>query len=184
MNKKITIVNMSELNQIQRHQAAQLLAESLPIGWPTFQEAMDELEERLIPENTMLAALRENCVVGWGGILAPIYGGNVFELHPLAVQKEYQRQGIGKALVLALEQAAKEQGGLTLYLGSDDEKEEGETSLAKADLYDNLPGKMQNFVPGTHASGFYLKMGFHLVGVLPNANGLGKPDLFFAKSLV
>jgi len=50
------------------------------------QEAIKEIDERLIPENTMLAAIHNIEVVGWGGILAPVYHGNVFELHPLAVR--------------------------------------------------------------------------------------------------
>ncbi len=182
-NQKITIMNMAALTDQQLEEGALLLTGSLPKGWPTVEEARREIAQRLIPENTLLAALENGRVIGWGGILAPVYNGNVFELHPFGVKKEYRNQGVGRQLLLALEKAARNQGGMTIYLGSDDEQEPGETSLAGEDLYENLPEKLRNFKPGTHAAGFYLKMGYTLVGVLPNANGKGKPDLFFAKNL-
>jgi len=177
------IVNMTQLNKHQIIQAAQILTDSLPIGWPTLQEALDEIAERLVPENTMLAALEDDAVIGWGGILAPIYNGNVFELHPLAVRSDKRRQGVARAIVEALEDKARKQGGLTIYLGADDEKDGGETSLANTDLYDDLPGKIRSFDPGTHQSAFYLRLGYRIIGVMPDANGKGKPDIFFGKRL-
>jgi len=86
-------------------------------------------------------------------------------------------------IVTALEDEARKQGGLTIYLGADDEKGEGETSLANVDLYDDLPGKMRDFSAGTHQSAFYLKLGYTLIGVMPDANGRGRPDLLFGKRL-
>lgn len=76
---------MSQLNETQIKQAAQILTDSIPEGWPTLQDALAEINERLIPENTLLAAVENGIVIGWGGIL-PEYNGNVFELHPLAVR--------------------------------------------------------------------------------------------------
>lgn len=177
------IINMTELNQAQITEAAQILTDSIPIGWATLEEALDEIKERLIPENTLLAAIEDSVVIGWGGILAPVYDGNVFELHPLAVRADKRKQGVGKALILALEDEARKQGGLTIHLGADDEKENGETSLANVDLYDDLPEKIRNFQAGTHQAGFYLKMGYKIIGVMPDANGIGKPDIYFGKRL-
>lgn len=177
------IISMTQLDQEQLTQAAQILTDSLPIGWPTLKDALVEVHERLIPANTMLAAVEGDAVLGWGGILAPIYDGNVFELHPLAVRSDRRKQGIGRAIVLALEDAARRQGGVTLYLGADDEKEDGETSFANADLYDNLPKRMETFDPGTHQSGFYMRLGYQIIGVMPDANGIGKPDIIFGKRL-
>lgn len=177
------IINMNDLNQMQINQAAEILTDSIPIGYPTLQNAFDEINERLIPENTLLAAIENDNVIGWGGILAPVYDGNVFELHPLAVRKGKRKQGVGCAIVFALEEEARKQGGLTIYLGADDEKENGETSLANADLYDDLSGKIRDFIPGTHQAGFYIKLGYKIIGVMPDANGIGKPDIFFGKRL-
>ena len=177
------IINMTELNEEQIIQAAQILTDSIPIGWPTLKEALEEIEERLIPENTLLAAIHDDIVIGWGGILAPIYEGNVFELHPLAVRSDQRQQGVGRAIVKALEDEARNQGGLTIYLGADDEKEGGETSFANVDLYEDFPEKIKNFSSGTHQAGFYSKLGYRIIGVMPDANGIGKPDIFFGKRL-
>lgn len=68
-------------------------------------------------------------------------------------------------------------------MGADDERPGGETSLANVDLYDQLPRRLAEFDPGTHQGAFYLKAGFTLVGVMPDANSPGKPDLYFAKQL-
>lgn len=177
------IINMTQVNKAQIIQAARILTDSLPIGWSTLQDAMDEIKERLIPENTLLVAVEDGIVLGWGGILAPTYNGNVFELHPLAVRSNKRNQGIGRTIVTALEDEARKQGGLTIHLGADDEIGDGETSFANVDLFDDLPGKINNFTAGTHQSGFYLKLGYKIIGVMPNANGIGKPDIYFGKEL-
>ena len=176
------IINMHQLNSDQLVQAAQILTDSIPEGWPTLRDALDEINRLLVPENTLLAAVENEVVVGWGGIL-PEYGGKVFELHPLAVRSDRRGQGIGSAIVAALEDEARRRGGLTIRVGADDERDGGETSLANADLYDDLPGKIRDFSPGTHQSGFYMKLGYKIIGVMPDANGPGKPDIFLGKRL-
>lgn len=177
------IVNMTKLNEIQIIQAAQILTDSLPAGWPTLDHALNEIKNLFVQGNICLAVIENDVVIGWGGILGPKYNGHVFELHPLAVRNDKRRQGIGRALVTALENEARKQGGLTIYLGADDEVGDGETSLANVDLYEDLPEKLSNFNPGTHQAGFYLKLGYKIIGVMPDANGYGKPDIFFGKRL-
>ncbi len=176
------IVNMTEFNEKQLTEAADILCKSLPEGWPTLEEAREEIRERLIPENTLLAAVESGAVLGFGGIL-PGYGGNVYELHPLAVREDMRKKGIGTAIVHALEDAARQKGACTLWLGADDEKKNGETSLANVDLFDNLPARIKSFGAGTHQSAFYLKLGFQIIGVMPDANGKGKPDIYMGKRL-
>lgn len=176
-------MDMQELDASQLEEAAGVLHRSILWGWPAIEDARQEIKERLIPENTMLAALGEGTVLGWGGILEAGYDGKVKELHPLAVDVPYQRQGIGRILVEALEEAAGKQGALTIFLGADDEKEPPETSLANVDLYHDLPAALSSFEAGSHQAGFYLKMGYSIIGVMPDANGFGKPDIFLGKSL-
>lgn len=177
------IVNMASLSPAQIAEAAIILSDSLPLGWPTRDDALEEIRERLVPDNTLLAAVEGGNVLGWGGILEPGYDGRVFEIHPLAVRRDLRGRGIGREIVLALEGAARAQGGLTITLGADDEVDGGETSLANVDLYDGLPGRIARFEPGTHQSGFYLKLGYTIIGVVPDANGVGKPDIIFGKRL-
>lgn len=72
---------------------------------------------------------------------------------------------------------------MTIHAGADDERDDGETSFANVDLYDDLPGKIRDFSPGTHQSAFYMKLGYKIIGVMPDANGIGKPDIFLGKRL-
>jgi aminoglycoside 6'-N-acetyltransferase I len=111
-----------------------------------------------------------------------MYNGNVWELHPLVVKEEYRGRGIGKALVNDLEEKVKERGGLTIWLGTDDE--DNSTSLSNTDLYENLYEKIANIRNlKRHPFTFYQKMGFIIVGVMPDANGIGKPDIYMAKKV-
>jgi aminoglycoside 6'-N-acetyltransferase I len=86
----------------------------------------------------------------------------------------------GASLVDDFEEQVRLRGGLTIYLGTDDENDR--TSLGGVDLYLDPLGaaaRIQNL--GRHPFEFYRKVGFVIVGVLPDANGYGKPDIFMAK---
>lgn len=164
-------------------QAAEVImlafAEHWPGSWDTLEDGLEELHDMLAEDRICLAALIEDRVVGWiGGI--PEYDGHVWELHPLAVHPDYQGQGIGRALVRAFEQRVAATGAVTIMLGSDDQN--FMTSLGGVDLYDNLLEKIasvRNFKG--HPYEFYQKLGFTIVGVIPDANGPGKPDILMAK---
>jgi len=71
-------------------------------------------------------------------------------------------------------------GVLTLWLGTDDEDDR--TTLSRVDLY---PDPLEHLARIRNLRGhpyeFYQKMGFVIVGVIPDANGWGKPDIFMAK---
>jgi aminoglycoside 6'-N-acetyltransferase I len=73
---------------------------------------------------------------------------------------------------------------LTLWVGADDEDKR--TSLGGADLYPNPLEKLASIharPSQQHPFVFYRKLGFALAGVLPDANGRGKPDIYLAKRL-
>jgi aminoglycoside 6'-N-acetyltransferase I len=77
---------------------------------------------------------------------------------------------------------ARERGGITLWVGSDDVT--GQTTLSAVDLYDDLPRRIatvQNL--RGHPYAFYQRVGSTIAGVLPDANGIGKPDIFLAKRI-
>ena len=73
-------------------------------------------------------------------------------------------------------------GATTLYLGADDE--DGRTSLSETDLYPNPLDHLASIEnPGRHPYEFYRACGFSVVGVIPDANGPGKPDILMAKRI-
>jgi aminoglycoside 6'-N-acetyltransferase I len=167
-------------------QAGQLLVDAFrehwPDAWPTFEEGLKEVHEMLEPERICRVAVNETEILLGiiGGI--PGYDGHVWELHPLAVQPSMQGQGIGRALTEDLEEQVRLKSGLTLTLGSDDE--DGMTSLANVDLYENLWEKIRDIRNlKHHPFEFYQKMGYIITGIVPDANGIGKPDILMAKRL-
>jgi aminoglycoside 6'-N-acetyltransferase I len=169
------------------HDVATMLVDTFrehaPDAWPDLESGLAEVRESLQPDRISRVALSDDgeTVLGWiGGISG--YGGRVWELHPLAVAAAYQRQGIGRALVHDLEARARERGGLTLWAGSDDE--DNRTTLGGADLYQDLPGQIAGIRNlADHPYTFYQRLGFSIVGVMPDANGFGKPDIFLAKRI-
>lgn len=151
-----------------------------PEAWPRLEDALAEVRDCCAPDRVCRVALAEDgTLLGWTGAIE-MYSGNVYELHPLAVRPDRQRQGIGRALVEDLEMQVAARGAVTLWLGTDDEA--GMTSLAGQDLYPNVLehlSKIKNL--RRHPYEFYQKLGFVIAGVLPDANGPGKPDIFMAK---
>ena len=148
-------------------------------AWPDLASAEAEVRESFAEGRLSRVARENGAVLGWiGGIRA--YGGHAWELHPLAVDPARHREGIGRALVGDLERLVAERGATTLYLGTDDEDER--TSLGGVDLYPDPLAHLANITsPGYHPYRFYLACGFSLVGVIPDANGPGRPDILMAK---
>ncbi len=147
--------------------------------WPDIASAEAEVRKSFARDRLSRVAREGDVVVGWiGGIRE--YHGHAWELHPFAVDSARQGEGIGRALVADLERRVAECGATTLYLGTDDEDER--TSLGGAHLYPNPLEHLAAITnPGRHPYGFYLACGFSLVGVIPDANGPGKPDILMAK---
>lgn len=172
----------ADTNGVQ--QAAELLVlgfrEHWPHAWPDQAAALAEVHAILIPENICrVARSPAGRLLGWiGG--APQYHGHVWELHPLVVHPAAQGCGIGRALVADFEAQVRSRGGLTIFLGSDDE--DHLTSLGGVSLYPDVWEHLRNIrnLRG-HPYEFYQKCGFVIVGVIPDANGPGKPDILMAK---
>ena len=148
--------------------------------WQDLDSARQEVLASLAPDRISRVLVDESGgVLGWiGGIST--YGGRVWELHPLVVTGSRRRLGIGRALVEDLERLVARRGALTLWAGADDEH--GETTLSGTDLYPDIQGAIARIRnTGHHPYEFYLRLGFRIAGVLPDANGPGKPDIFLAK---
>ena len=175
------IVDLASAGETAFQQSAALLVDLLPEGWPTIGAALQEVGESLAPDRISRAAVEGDEVVGWVGGLER-YRGHVWELHPLAVKRDRQRQGVGRALVLDLEARVRERGAHTVFLGADDER--GDTSLAGSNLYPNpLEHLLRIRNVRGHPYEFYQKLGYVIVGVVPDANGFGKPDIYMAKRI-
>lgn len=183
MSASWEIITLSAERSDLVERTAKLLYESFEhrsAAWPDLDSACREVHVALEPHRiSRVAVTPSGEVVGWiGGI--PGYDGHVWELHPLVVDARYRRRGIGRALVQDLEVTIAARGALTLWVGADDENHE--TTLADVDLYRNLPDALRdvrNF--GDHPLDFYRRVGFQVIGVMPDANGPGKPDIFLGK---
>ncbi|PIG92647.1 GNAT family N-acetyltransferase [Gloeocapsopsis sp. IPPAS B-1203] len=180
------ICNLSSSKSILIQQTATLLFDSFKEHWATawtnLDSALQEVHESLAPDRISRIAVDDNgTVLGWIGGISQ-YNGNVWELHPLVVHSEFRHRGIGRALVLDLEDKVRERGGITLWVGTDDE--DNMTSLSGVNLYPKVWEHIINIKNlRNHPYEFYQKLGFTIVGVMPDANGLGKPDIYMAKSL-
>ena len=178
------IIDLAPTDDTLVEQAATLLLEGFrahsPASWPDHESALQEVHEALAPGKICRVAIDEaGNVLGWVGGNSQ-YDGHVWELHPLVVDPRHQRRGVGRALVNDLEKRVHERGGLTILLGTDDE--DGMTTLSGVDLYDDTWERIANVrnLRG-HPYEFYQRLGFRIVGVVPDANGVGKPDILMAK---
>lgn len=160
-------------------QAAALLVEAFPHWLPTRELARDEVMQALELDRICLVARTDDQIRGWVGAI-PAYS-HAWELHPLVVRADARRQGVGAALVRALEERVREAGALTLYLGTDDDRPAAGTSAGGVDLFPDVLSHAVGLTVIDHPAAFYSRMGFQVVGLIPDANGPGKPDILMAK---
>ncbi len=180
------IIDFLPDNEAAIRQCAALLVdvfrEHHPNAWPDMDSALQEVQESFAENRISRIAVDGNgLVLGWiGAIGAERYEGRAWELHPLAVRPERQRRGVGRALVADLEEQVRQRGGSSIWLGADDEN--NQTSLGGVDLYPNVLEHIANIRNlNNHPYEFYQKVGFVITGVIPDANGFGKPDIIMAK---
>lgn len=160
-------------------EACGLLAECFPQAYSD--SADEEMKQILNDGNLAFMAVENGRLIGFTGAV-PQYGKTGWELHPLVVRSDFRHRGVGTKLVAMLEKEAARQGGITMYLGTDDEF--GRTSLSNTDLYDDTFAKIKNIKNlRDHPYEFYQKAGYAIVGIIPDANGIGKPDIIMAKRI-
>ena len=149
---------------------------------PTFEAAMEKMQRCACDERICRGYVDETgTLLGWIGAIEQ-YIRTGWELHPLIVKRDARKRGIGSALIRDLENTIRSRGGITIYLGTDDEH--NRTTLSGVDLYTDLWDKVRNIRNhGGHPYEFYQKMGYSIVGVIPDANGIGKPDIWMAKRI-
>lgn len=149
--------------------------------WKDLTAAIEEVRESLRENRISRAAVDETAnVLGWIGGFHEY--ALVWELHPLVVRRDVQNQGIGGALVRDFENQVRSRGGLTVRLGTDDEN--NRTSVGGIELYPNVLEKLSKIENlKNHPFAFYRKLGYEICGVIPDANGFGKPDILMCKRI-
>lgn len=180
----MTLIDFAALTPAQLGEAARILRVALArhqdaYGGPGEAEAeVAKVTGR--PERLGFAALDGETLLGWIGAIRSY--SHAWELHPLVVDPPRHGRGVGRALVNALEDRARAAGVLTLHLGTDDDI--GGTSLAGLDLFPDVLAKAREArSTNRHPLGFYLRLGYEVAGLVPDANGFGKPDILMAKRL-
>lgn len=175
------IADLALLSPAQRDEAADLLVSEFrtPSGWHDRRAALVDVAN-ILEDGFARAAIDDGRLLGWAGALEQ-YHGYVWELHPIVVRPEHRQRGIGRALVDAIENEVGRRGGCTLTLGTDDET--AMTSVAGVDLYPDVLQHLKELrdLGRRHPFLFYQRLGFVVTGILPDANGFGKPDIFMSK---
>lgn len=179
----LRFIDFSDLTPAQLKAAGLILHDSFAHMTSAFDERYDEEVASFLtdPDRAAFAAVDDrDAVLGWVGRIATY--SHAWELHPMGVDPGSQRGGVGSALLAELEKRARAAGVLTLYLGSDDDF--GGTNLFGRDLFPNVAGKIAGVAETQgHPMSFYAKWGYEIVGLIPDANGRGKPDILMAKRL-
>lgn len=155
-----------------------------PSWLPTLQDATETVQEALAP-GTVCRVLMSDDEVPIGWIAANPQGHGVWELHPLLIAPAHQRRGHGRTLVSEIEKLALAEGARTMILSTADAVRA--TTLGGIDLFVNplaaLAGIDVTDPKAGHAYQFWVKVGYSLVGVLPDAEGPGIPSIQCAKLL-
>jgi aminoglycoside 6'-N-acetyltransferase I len=178
------IINLPPNDEQAIKQVAALLVEGFkehsPNAWPNMEDALEEVRDSFGEDQISRVAVDDNGeILGWLAGMRK-YDGNVWELPPLVVKPDRQGQGIGRKLVNDFETLVRERGGVTICVGTDDE--DNMTTLSGVNLYPNVLehlAQIRNL--RRHPYEFYQKLGFVIVGAMPDANGPGKPDIYLAK---
>ena len=153
--------------------------ENAPEWVPTLERAREEILEALAPGRLARVILEGSKPVGWIGVITGRY---VWEVHPIAVAVDAQRKGYGRQLVAHVEKLARSSGALTLFAGTSDEV--GTTNLFGKDIYSDPVGAIANIkATARNPFEFWLRAGFKVVGLMPDAEGRGKPGIHLAKHL-
>ena len=153
---------------------------AFPESYQSLDEARDEVRNFAREEWMLCVATIDGELAGWGGLIG--HTEFAWELHPLCVDPVHQGAGVGRAIVGELERRAREGGAITMWLGTEDEV--GSTSLFGVDLFPDVLSRLAGMTSGgTHAMGFYGRLGYVVTGVIPDASGPGRHDFIMSKRL-
>lgn len=182
--KRMKIIDATKDEKLNSQMAEILLdgfSDTGTAAWSSMEECVKEVEDSLVENKISRIAIDETTKV-----LAWTIGEDVYdvtwELELLIVCRDSKLKGIGRKMLEDFENEVRKRGGTSVFLGSDDEN--NRTSLGGIELYPNPLehlGKLENL--GGHPYEFYEKCGYKVTGVIPHANGFGKPDIWLTKRL-
>lgn len=182
---KPTTVGLAELGpdrlELLAHVTFAAAREHSAVWMPDLDAARGELTDALQPQKIARALLdASGQPLAWVAALPD--WGDVWELNPLIVGIEHQGLGHGQRLVAEIEQLVAARGARTMTAFTSDTI--GATSLADCDLYDNTLARLADVeIRRPHALGFWQRVGYRIVGVIPDAEGPGKPSIALARRL-
>jgi aminoglycoside 6'-N-acetyltransferase I len=176
------IVDLNAGDERRSEAVAQLLhvsfADLAPDYLPTLAAAREAVCESFGEDSLSRLMLTDQDELA-GFIAGRLMYGRLWELHPLAVAPAYRHSGCGRRLVADLAALVAARGGLTLHASTSDET--GSTTLYGKDLYADPLGALRELrSTRQHPLDFYTRLGFALVGVMPDAEGPGKHSIHFA----
>lgn len=182
----VDVAGFDPADELRLDEAAYVLyraASRFSSALPTPEAALGELLDvsRTTDAITFVALNLAGEVCGLASA-SPYRSSAMLRMQLLVVDPPFQRRGVGRTLLRTVEEAGRELGMSTLMIALDDEA--GLTPLAGRSLFPDPLAPMTKFVPpAAHPSTFLKRMGYALTGVLPEAAGPGRPELWFARSL-
>ena len=154
-----------------------------PAWLPTPERARAEILEVARGPGVARAVLEDGVPGGWAGA-APT-DETAWEVHPLLVDPGRHGGGLGRRLVADVERLAAAAGALTMSVSTGDDVRA--TTIGGTDLWADPLGALARLdvvdTRAGHAFRFWQKAGYRVVGVLPDAEGVGVPSILLAKSL-
>lgn len=150
-----------------------------PLWLPTLDDARQEVDDATAPGHVTRVLFDEAGVaIGWASCAHQHDG--VWELHPMIIAPSHHRMGHGTALARDIERQAAVRGATVLVLGTTDATHA--TSLSDTDLYPDPIGALGSLTfTKDHPVRFWKKIGYSVVGVVPDAEGPGIPSITLAR---
>jgi aminoglycoside 6'-N-acetyltransferase I len=161
--------------------AAELLTDVYPGYAERPDDAYAEIERVMTEDAVFIVRVVEGELIGLIGARLT-HGDTGYELFPHAVHPDEQNQGLGTVLLYMLEQELARRGATVLFLAVEDEF--GDTTLHDKDLFEDAFVQIREMkAVNWHPFVFYRRRGFQVYGVIPDAFGIGKPDILMAKKI-
>jgi len=162
------------------------VADLLVIAFPTIYagnvtQALADVVQFAPEDRSLVARDSEGAPIGWVR-MEHFKKQSSAEIKLVAVHPTRRRQGVGRTLVMASEERMRVIGCVTMLATVGDTR--GRTNLYGMDVTEDAPRLLANFAcHADHPAGFFLKIGYRLVGLLPDAYGPGKHDLTLARRI-